>query len=106
MSSGLYNESKKGVLFLAFLVIASLSVNEEPCEVDNVKVCDGGVKASREGPCECHQEVTPLETMRTTALKEMTCDAQVVGVAGYTPPARGEQLRSLLSCDILEAYSR
>jgi hypothetical protein len=38
--------------------------------------------------------------------KDMTCDAQVVGVAGYTPPARSEQLGSLLSCEILEAYSR
>jgi hypothetical protein len=42
--------------------------------------------------------------MRTRTLKEMTCDAQVVGVAGYTPPARGEQLGSLLSYHIVELY--
>ena len=60
---------KKGVLCLALLVITSLSVNEEHCEVDDVKVGDGRVKASREGPCKCHQEVTPLEAIRTRALK-------------------------------------
>ena len=57
---GVHQEVKEeGVLFLAFFVIASLSMNEQHCEIDNVKVGDGGVKASREAPCKCHQEVAP-----------------------------------------------
>jgi hypothetical protein len=39
---------------LASFIIASLSMNEEHCEIDNVKVGEGGIEGSREGPCECH----------------------------------------------------
>lgn len=44
---------------LASFIIASLPVNKEHCEVDDVKVGEGGIEASRERPCERHQEVTP-----------------------------------------------
>jgi hypothetical protein len=36
------------LLFLAFFIVAPLSMNKEHCKIDNVKVCDGGVKASWE----------------------------------------------------------
>jgi hypothetical protein len=39
---------------LAFFIIASLPMNKEHCEIDHVKVGEGGVEPSREGPCECH----------------------------------------------------
>ena len=48
----------------------------------------------------------PLEMMRMRVFKEMTRNAQVVWVAGHTPPARGEQLGPLLGCHIRQIYSR
>lgn len=42
------------LLMLASFIIASLSMNKKHCEIDNVKVGQGGIEASGEGPCECH----------------------------------------------------
>jgi hypothetical protein len=49
------------VLLLAFLIVASLSVDQENSKVDNVKVGQGSVKTGWEGPCKGHQEVTPVD---------------------------------------------
>lgn len=46
------------LLFLASFVVTTLAVDEEHGEVDNVEIGDGCVEASREAPCQTHEEIT------------------------------------------------
>ena len=77
------------VLFGAVVVVARLSVDEESCKVDGVKVrYDVG------------------ETCREAARKEKQPVTQVVDMASHAPPARDQELAATFGLDVLEIYVR
>ena len=81
-------------------------MDEKHRKVNNIEICDWCLESRRERPRKSHDEVTTIRKARGAFSfpEKRIIDVQVIWVTRSPPPARREQLGSLLRRKVFQVY--